>query len=339
MATPTLRLVRQALPGSFVGALVRPAVREVLDGLDSVDELHVAHPTGVLGPKRVGFGLRARRYEAALLLTNSFSTALIARVAGIPRRVGYDRDGRGMLLTERLHAPELEGSRAGRRRWAPVTAVEYYLRAARAFLGEDDGDASAQAHDCALELATSERDEAKAGELLAGAGIGEGEAYGIVNPGGNDARKRWPADRFGEIAAWLARERGMRVLVNGSPGEAEIVRAVVEGAGEEARAASLVELGVTLAALKAVIRRASLVVTNDTGPRHIAAAFGTPCVALFGPTDPRWTTLPAGVPEVRVLADPTLGEDEVADEHAERCRMDRIEVGRVMGAIERAMWL
>ncbi len=101
--------------------------------------------------------------------------------------------------------------------------------------------------------------------------------------------------------------------------------------------AELPGLGVTLGSLKALVRRCAVMVTNDTGPRHIAAAMGVPTVALFGPTDPRWTTLPEETPEVCVVADPTLPEDEVADDHPERCRIDRIEVGTVIGAVERAL--
>jgi len=101
--------------------------------------------------------------------------------------------------------------------------------------------------------------------------------------------------------------------------------------------AELPGLGVTLGSLKALVRRCAVMVTNDTGPRHIAAALNVPTVALFGPTDPRWTTLPPGTPEVRIVADPTLPDDEVADDHPERCRIDRIEIGRVIDAVERAL--
>jgi heptosyltransferase-2 len=96
-----------------------------------------------------------------------------------------------------------------------------------------------------------------------------------------------------------------------------------------------------LGSLKGLIRGARIVVTNDTGPRHIAAALGTRCITLFGPTDPRWTMLPnaparsGAAPRERVLvADPTLPEDEVADDHPQRCRIDRIATGEVMAAVE-----
>src|SRR5687768_2461756 len=130
MATPALRLIRSALPGAFIGALARPGIDQVLAGSTFFDELHVEHSTGVLGPKFIAAKLRPRRYESALLLTNSFSTALIARIAGIPRRVGYARDARSLLLTDRLHAPKRPDGR-----YAPIPAVTYYWRAACRLLG------------------------------------------------------------------------------------------------------------------------------------------------------------------------------------------------------------
>ena len=140
MATPSLRLLRAMLPGAFIGALVRPGLDELLAGLETIDELHVERSVGVMGPKRVAGAVRPRRYDAALLLTNSFSSALIARLAGVPTRIGYDRDGRGFLLTGRLtpvkrrdlepfsRSPSDPGG------WAPVPACVYYWHAASALL-------------------------------------------------------------------------------------------------------------------------------------------------------------------------------------------------------------
>lgn len=361
MATPALRLMRSALPGAFIGGLVRPGLDELLAGTDFFDELHVDRAAGVMGPKLVAAKVRPRRYDAAALLTNSFSTALITRLAFIPRRVGYDRDGRGLLLTERLKAP-----RRADGRWACVPAVEYYLRVAEAVVGDGARWANGAARGAEppraaarLELGVTESQAREGVRVLEAAGVGEGERVAVINPGANNEAKRWPAERFGEIAAWLAREGGFKVLVNGSPGEREVVERVVgvargvlggecEGVptagvnplgGGERRVVGLTELGVTIGSLKAVVRRAGLMVTNDTGPRHIAAAFGVPTVTLFGPTDPRWTTLPTlgGARRAEVVADPTLPEGEIADDHPDRCRIDRIGVERVQAAVEEVL--
>lgn len=354
MATPTLRLLRDALPGSFVAGLARPAVAELLAGTALLDEMVIERASGMMGPKRAAGKVRALRFDAALLLTNSFSTALATRMAGIPLRMGYDRDGRGAMLTHRLHAPEWPGSRAGRRRWAPVPAVAYYLAAGRALLGdwpgpfeEIDDPMAVLPPGARLELPVTDADREMARDVLERAGVEQGARIAVLNPGANNPAKRWPAERFGALAAWLASERALRVLVNAAPNEREVAEAVLAAAravgGPEP--VSLAEHGQTLGALKAILARARLLVTNDTGPRHLAAAVGTPTVALFGPTDPRWTTLPPGprgsereiVLAAGSLEPAPLAPNEVADEHPDRCRMEKIGLEAVREAADRVL--
>lgn len=331
MATPALRVLRDANPGIFIGGLLRPGIEQVLAGTGFFDEVHVAQTSGVMGPKFAAAKLRPRRYDTALLFTNSFSSAVTARVAGVSRRIGYDRDGRGLLLTDRLEAP-----RRADGRWATVPAVDYYLQLVRGFLVGDSAHGTGGAP-LYMELATTSEEERAADDLLGRAGLAAHGAVAILNPGGNNEAKRWPPDRFARLAEHLVRHHALDVLVNGSPAEAEVVRAVAAGAG--VRVHELPALGVTLGSLKALVKRSRLMVTNDTGPRHFAAAFGVPLVSLFGPTDPRWTTIPTrpGAPEFVLSADPTLPESEVADDHPERCRIDRISEEKVREAVDRAL--
>ena len=332
MATPALRLIRSELPGAFIGGLVRPGLDELLAGSGLLDEMHVDRAVGVMGPKHVAGRIRPRRYDTAVLLSNSFSAALIARLAFIPRRVGYDRDARGLLLTDRL-APERRGV-LGTGGFCPVSAVDYYLRAARATLGD-----LAQPVPARLELGATSEQERSGAEVLARAGVGAGQKYAVLNPGGNNPAKRWPAERFVAVGRHVWETRGWAVLVNGAPGEQELCAQIAAGiAAGGGRGASLVDAGVTLGALKPIVRGAGVMVTNDTGPRHIAAAMGTPVVTLFGPTDPRWTSLPpGGGPVVELVANPELPKDQVADEHPEACRIERIGVGAVIAGVERAL--
>lgn len=329
MATPALRLLRDALPGTFIGALLRPGLDELLAGSDLVDEMHVDRARGVMGPKLVAAKIRPRRYDAALLLTNSFSTALIVRLAFIPRRIGYDRDGRGLLLTDRLK-PERRSVTGG---FACVPAVEYYLRAARAVLGDQQQADMRLFH---MELSCS-ADQERAGEaVLTQAGIAPGTRYAVLNPGANNPAKRWPGERFAQIAEHLVKRHDLHVLVSGGPSESELVDSVVAQSGMPERVKSLVRAGVTIGALKPIVRGAAMMLSNDTGPKHIAAAFRVPTVTLYGPTDPRWTTLPdTGAPFVEIVADPTLPSDQLADDHPERCAIDRIDTDRVREAVDR----
>jgi len=343
MATPAARQLRELLPGAFIGGLVRPGIEEVLAGSALFDELHSLRSSGVMGPKRVASKLRPRRYDTALLLTNSFSTALLARIAGIPRRVGYDRDGRGFLLTDRLRplrrgeVPPFNRSATDPGAWAPVPACEYYGRLASHLLVRAGLRPGALGP---LELSVTESQRLDAMDLLVRGGVSESEMASrrllLLNPGGNDPAKRWPAERFAALAEHLWSRYGLRPLVSGSPGEASLVTALCELIDRDAGPVNLPSLGVTLGALKGVVGTSCLMVTNDTGPRHIAAALGVPVVTLFGPTDRRWTTIPFE-DEEEIDADPTLPEEEVSNDHAERCRVDRIGVDRVAEACDRLL--
>lgn len=336
MATPTLRLIRRAFPGIFIGALCRPGIDQLLAGLDLFDEVHVERASGVMGPKFVAAKLRPRRYDTALLLTNSFSTALTTRIAGVPRRIGYDRDARGLLLTDRLDAPKRPDGR-----WAPIPAVDYYHALAAAFLLPGSGTHAPPAPlppGCFMELACTPDEERAADDILARAGVPASAPLALLNPGGNKPQKRWPADRFSALADHFASRHGLTVLINGSPAESDLASTIAAGCSA-CKPVELPSLGITLASLKALVRRSRLMVTNDTGPRHIAAALGVPVVSLFGPTDHRWTIVPTrpGAPDVMLLADPTLPADQVADDHPERCRIDLIEPRAVLEACDRLL--
>lgn len=326
MATPTLRAIRGAYPGIFIGGLCRSGIDELLAGSGFIDELHVARASGVMGIKRAAAKIGPRQYDTTLLLTNSFSTAMTVRVAGIPRRIGYDRDARGLLLTDRIEAPKRPDGA-----WAAISAVDYYWNIASRFL-IPDAPTGARGF---MELGVSPAQAAAGDAILAAASIQPSDKVALLNPGGNDPAKRWPPDRFAAIADLLA-ARGWKILVNGSPAEAELLAALA-GACRAATPVLLPGLGITLGSLKRVIQRANLMLTNDTGPRHMAAALGVPLVTLFGPTDRRWAIIPTrpGAPEIPVLADPTLPDHLFANDHAERCAMTKIEVDRVWDAVIR----
>ena len=340
MATPALRLLRDALPGCFIGGLARPGIDQILAGSGLIDEFHLHHAGGVMGPKFAAAKVRPRRYDTALLLTNSFSTALIARIAGIPRRFGYARDGRSLLLTHRFDVPRRDGVRDA------VPVVTYYWNAAvemlRSLGCSDVRPIEPQRipPGIRLELAATPQDQSQAETVLAKSGLPSDSRFAILNPGGNNPAKRWPEDRFAALATHLHSRHGLASFLNGSPAELDILSRI-RGA-TAAPTFALPELGNTLGSLKAILAsgRCRLMVTNDTGPRHIAAAFGVPVVSLFGPTDPRWTTIPtapgSGGPggERIIVADPTLPETEVSNDHPERCRIDRIELQTVLAAAD-----
>lgn len=343
MATPALRLIRDTLPGATLSLLAKPGAAPMLDGLDLYDELITMHPGGVMGHKHTATKVRQRNFDTALLLTNSFSSALVIRMAGVPRRMGYDRDARHLLLTHRLIAPKADDGK-----WAIVPAVDYYWHAATALVQigtEKPLDDLEPANELGahrlppatyMQLTPTDKDREEADAVLQKADAFD-RPYAVINPGGNNPAKRWPAERFAALADHLENTHRLRVLINGGPAEVELARSIANAATTSP--AVLPELGTTLGSLKSIVGRSSVLVTNDTGPRHIAAAMGVPMVTLFGPTDHRWTTIPTrpSGPETVLLADPELPLSESANDHPERCRVDRIELETVVRSVDRLL--
>lgn len=281
MATPTLRALRSLYPDAEITALTRRHLKPALDGNPAIDRFITVHrkkdgkDQKKVGPIRLARQLKKGKFDTAVVLPNGFRSALLVRTAGIKRRVGYDRDGRGGLLTDRLLPRRATG------KFVPVPTIEYYLGIPR-YLGATNTDTS-------MSLFTSEEHDQQATTLLAGAGWSSdsGKPLVVMSPGASHGRaKIWDATRFARVADQLIDKHDAVVAVNGTQRERQILNRV-----HDASKHSLVDLqamGVDLGGLKSIIRRASLVVSNDTGPRHIAAAFGVPVVTVFGPTDPVW---------------------------------------------------
>lgn len=315
MATPVYRAMRQAIPRARISGIVRPGLQDVLSGLTWFDELIACEMKGALGPLRLARALKGA--DAVFLLPNSSRAALAARISRSRIRIGYNRDGRGWLLTHKLDPPTSK---------APISAVEYYASLASFALQISENQI-----DRHIELAITAAQHAAADDALRDVG----PDFILLNPGANRADKRWPAESFAQAADALASEHALSVVVNGSPKEREVIDRLIDSAKTP-----IIDLsnrgrggGGGLGVLKAVIARAKLVITNDTGPRHIAAALGTPVVTLFGPTDHRWTTL-HGVRERILLAEPFLPEELMADRHRKACSIEKISVRDVVIAAQ-----
>ncbi|MEM7227310.1 MAG: glycosyltransferase family 9 protein [Planctomycetota bacterium] len=316
MATPVFRALRASRPDTRLVAVLRGGQSDILAGAPWFDEIIEGRSKGLLGPWRTGRAIKAIHAQSVLLLPNSFRSALGAKLSGASIRVGYDRDRRGGLLTHAIAAPESD---------APTSAVPYYIELAQQAMGLDSIDPT-------LELHTTMQQEADADHLLE---CMQHAPFILINPGANRADKRWPAERFAELIDVLHERLGsrdFRFAVTGAPSERSILDAIVSAASTPVE--NLAEHKTTLGTVKAVIRRASLLITNDTGPRHLAAAFGVPTVVLYGPTDARWTTL-EHVREHTLRAEPFLPEELVADRQPKACAIDRIPVVDVAWAAER----
>jgi len=278
LATPVLAALRVHFHAARITYLLRKYVAEIAEGGDWHDAA-VYWPGGrglsrELRMLRLARRLRAEHFDAALLLTNSFRSALVAWRAGIPRRVGYARDGRGWLLTERLNAPKRQGE------FVPSPVLTSYVA-----LAEQLG---CPVPDRRLRLGISSQQERAGQELLRHYGLDDGQPYALINPGAAfGAAKCWPPERFAEVCDRLPAEHGLRPVIVGSPGEAALMRLIASQTRHGAVCCE--QPGTTLGSLKVLARGAALLVCNDTGPRHYANAFDVPTVTIFGPTHQAWT--------------------------------------------------
>lgn len=313
MSTPVLRALREHRPEAHITGIMRSGLSDVLAGNPWLDAMITCDMKGLGGIGRLARAIKSARPEACVLLPNSFRTGLAARLSGTPIRIGYKRDGRGWLLTQGL---DVEKSSS------PTPTVDYYSHLACAALGIE----RIERH---MELFVTEDEEKSAIRILQDVS----GPFVLLNPGGNKLPKRWPTDRFAKVADTLFEKHGLNTVLSGSPGEAEVLREIEDTANPGTPIINAAERGVMLGSLKSIIQRAALMITNDTGPRHMAAALGTPLVTLFGPTDHRWTTL--DYPRERILlAEPFLPEHLIADDHPKSCRIERIGVEDVISAAE-----
>jgi len=259
------------LAGARVAVVAPSYVARVYRGLDPVAELVATRPRGRLArvAERARV-LRALRPDAAVVLPPSFSSALSLRLAGVPTRVGLATDGRGALLTEARPDPG-RGAHLG-------ATYRMLARAAVTRLGLGDAAAGAPAPP----MRVFEEDEREAGSLLKSHGV-VGD-YAVVAPGATyGPAKTWPGDRFRALAASLARD--VPVVLAGSARDAETCAAIAADQSGVFDASGRTSLGGFLA----LLARARVVVANDSGAPHCAAALATPTVVVFGSTAPEWT--------------------------------------------------
>ncbi len=277
MATPAFRALRQQFPGAHLALLCKPYVAPILNGCPWFDEVITTPGRGLGEFARLVRRLRNERFDTAVILPNSFRSALEARLGGIRRRVGYARQGRhrAWLLTDPIPPPTDE-----RGRFRPQNMVDYYLR-----LCEHVGCADLSPRE---ELFITPACQARADALLVKRDVAAGDRLLGLNPGGAfGSSKVWMADRFAAVADALVERHGFRVLLFGSPNERPILESVAAAMQHEH---ILTEPGeMDLDVLKPLMSRCSLLVTNDTGARHFAVAFGVPLVCIMGSTRPAYT--------------------------------------------------
>lgn len=262
--TPVFRAVKDRFASSQIACVVSEGMADVLKHEPLVDEL-ILREKGVPGLVSLIPKLRQFRPDTCLVFSsNSLGLPVAAWLSGARVRVGFDVAGASQFLTHTVH-------------WDPnAHRVDTYLQLATTLGGE--------VHSPKMAMHVAEEDREFASDLLRSLGLGDRPIVAL-NPSATVIVNRWFPDRFGELAKRLKGE-GLDIVVLGAGSDRDLVDEVMRAAGDSA-----VDLcGKTkVGQLAAVIERCSVVVSNDTGPMHVAVAVGTPVVAIFGAADPSVT--------------------------------------------------
>jgi heptosyltransferase-2 len=315
---PAVSALRQQLPKARISVLTKSRLAELWKANPDIDEVlpydMLSGVERIFGELQIARLIKQKEIDLAVIFPRSFSSALIAFLGGIPHRIGYKSEGRDLLLTERINCTA-ELLRSHR--------MYYYLH-----LIESLGSSPSPPLPSLVLNGTQKR---WADTFLSQSGL-KGKVLVGLNPGATYGEaKCWPPERFAALGRRLIKDSGASILIFGSSRRQEkaLNAAIAEGIGEDCLNLS----GETsLLQLAALLRRCRLLVTNDTGTMHVAAAVGTRVVAIFGPTDPR-TTSPLGIGHViirrEVPCSPCL-KRVCPEDH--RC-MNLIEVEEVYNAV------
>jgi heptosyltransferase-2 len=277
MSLPALEVLRSRYPSAEIVLLVKPWVSELYHHHPAVDRIIVYDPAeehrGPRGFMKLVEQVRSENFDMAILFQNAFHAAWMAWRARVPVRIGYGLEGRGPLLTDSIPVPS--PAHYGHQ-------SNYYLQLLfRAGLV----DRIVPVDRIRLEIQDSERTWAV--KQLKSMGLGGPRFLVGLTPGAAfGPAKRWPAERYADLADRLIGALNADVLIFGSPAERSLAESI---AHRMDHTPTIVAGETTLRQLMALMAQCRLIVTNDSGPMHLAAALGLPVVAIFGSTDERAT--------------------------------------------------
>jgi len=346
--TPAIRLLREAFPQARITYLVGPWSRAVIENNPHVDEIALCPFPGFTRQKkqsvfepyvillRYARQLRQRDFDLAIVLRfDHWWGALLAYLAGIPRRVGYDVAEVRPFLTDimpyssKRHEVEQNLALVGR-----VSSFGFRVSGCR---GQACPELGQRIANWPLEFNLTAEDEGFAEGYLVGHGVGDGDLLTGIHPGAGAPVKLWKNEAWAQVADTLAQRYGAKIILTGSAEEFSLCRAIAEGMTTK----PIVAAGETsLGGLAAILARCRLVLGVDSGPLHLAVAVDTPTVHLFGPVDSR-AFGPWGDPAHHIVVTSEMDcipcnrlDYSPAELHQHSC-VRNITVEQVLGAVER----
>ena len=281
-STPFIKAVRERFKDAYIACMLPPRPREILEYNPRIDEIIIydekARHRSILGKLRFILSLRKKRFDFAILLHRSFTRTLLTYLSGIKERAGYTTEKRRALLTHPVEPPEVD-----------LHKVEYFLKIAQS-LGCDTSNKD-------YEFFITDKERKYIEEELSKGGVKKEDLLVVINPGANWLPKRWPEENFARLIDFLITKYGAKVVISGGKLDMEIAGRIKK----KMKKIPIVFSGRTnLKELGALMERASLVISGDSGPMHIAVAMGSSVIALFGPTSPHLTG-PYGSGNYRVI--------------------------------------
>jgi len=279
--TPVIRAVRRRFPAAEITYLVEPSAAPVVEHNPHLDHvLIVPHTRGwqrIKDDVRLGFALRASRFDIAIDLHGGPRSAWLTWSTQAEVRVGYDVPGRTWMYTHVAHRPrELRARHSVENQWDLLTALD------PAFAGSPAPDTDR------VEMTVDDATRASASHRLTSLDVPDDARIVVLHVSAGNPFRRWPEAAFAELASRLATGNERRwVLITGGPSDREAAARVLTEARRQAGAKSpriLDGEGWSLAELRALMERAALFVGGDSGPLHVAATSDVPVVGLYGPT-------------------------------------------------------
>lgn len=278
MATPALAALRAQYPTRRIVGVCKPYVRATLSGTTLLNAMIPMQPRGLRSERLLGVLARLtdEKVDTAVLFPNSIRSALLAKLAGCREIIGFARYGRDRLLTKRLYA-----KRGDRGEFAPTPIIDDYNRLALT--------AGCQSVGRTMLLETTTAEDVEAETFWQESGLWRFSRVLAINPGGAfGASKHWSTESFAHVARRFLGETSHAVVVLCGPSERDAARQIVAATARPG-IVSLADSPVSVGLTKAILRRSQMLLTTDSGPRHLATAFDVPTVTLFGPTHQSWT--------------------------------------------------
>ena len=286
MCLPALMDIRQCFVKAHITILARPTIAEMLREQCGINDVLVfenqTNHRGIFGLLKLSHRIRKRAFDTAVLFQNAFEAAVLTAVSNIPTRIGYATDGRGWLLSQSVQRPSDRS----------FHQTHYYQQLVAAITEQPSKDRIPQ-------LVVSEKDQKLCEATFPEVCVPPNVLLIGINPGSiYGSAKRWLPERFAEVGdrvvAHVLKEHpeysSVRCLLVGGKGEESLGREIADRMSSQ----PIVLSGKTsIRELMCILRRCTLLITNDTGPMHLAQALEVPVVAIFGSTDPE-ATRPSG---------------------------------------------